>query len=82
MNESHNAKAQRRWSRPSPPNQRKNPRPDGSRRHGQISANAEKSYHSYMALAREAASRGDTIAAENFYQHAEHFLRLMKEPNP
>jgi hypothetical protein len=79
MNESHNAKAQRRWSRPSPPNQRKNPRPDGSRRHGQISANAEKSYHSYMALAREAASRGDTIAAENFYQHAEHFLRLLKE---
>ena len=23
---------------------------------------------------------GDTIAAENFYQHAEHFLRLLKEP--
>ena len=53
---------------------------NGSRRHRQISANAEKSYHSYMALAREAASRGDPIAAENFYQHAEHFLRLLKEP--
>jgi hypothetical protein len=80
MNEGRNAnKPQRRWSRPSPPNQRNNPRPDGSRRHGQISANAEKSYHSYMALAREAASRGDTIAAENFYQHAEHFLRELKE---
>jgi hypothetical protein len=80
MNEGRNAnKPQRRWSRPSPPNQRNNPRPDGSRRHGQISANAEKSYHSYMALAREAASRGDTIAAENFYQHAEHFLRVLKE---
>ena len=83
MNEGRNAnKPQRRWSRPSPPNQRNNPRPDGSRRHGQISANAEKSYHSYMALAREAASRGDTIAAENFYQHAEHFLRLLQEPTP
>ena len=81
MNEGRYAnKPKRRWSRPSPPNQRKNPRPDGSRRHGQISANAEKSYHSYIALAREAASRGDTIAAENFYQHAEHFLRLLKEP--
>jgi len=81
MNEGRYAnKPKRRWSRPSPPNQRNNPRPDGSRRHGQISANAEKSYHSYMSLAREAASRGDTIAAENFYQHAEHFLRLLKEP--
>ena len=81
MNEGRNAnKPQRRWSRPSPPNQRNNPRPDGSRRHGQISANAEKSHHSYVSLAREAASRGDTIAAENFYQHAEHFLRLFKEP--
>ena len=52
----------------------------GSRRHDHTSANAQKSYHSYLALAREAASRGDTIAAENFYQHAEHFLRLLKEP--
>jgi hypothetical protein len=34
-----------------------------------------------LALAREAASRGDTIAAENFYQHAEHFLRVLKESN-
>jgi Domain of unknown function (DUF4167) len=80
MNEGRNAnKPQRRWSRPSPSNQRSNPRPEGSRRHGQISANAEKSYHSYTALAREAASKDDTIAAENFYQHAEHFLRLLKE---
>ena len=44
------------------------------------SANALKSHHSYLALAREATSRGDTIAAENFYQHAEHFLRLLKDP--
>jgi uncharacterized protein DUF4167 len=81
MNEGRNAtKPQRRWSHTSLPNQRNNPRPAGSRRHGQISANAEKSYHSYLALAREADSTGDTIAAENFYQHAEHFLRLLKEP--
>ena len=81
MNEGRNAnKPQRRWSRPSPPNHRNNPGPGGSRRHDHTSANAQKSYHSYLALAREAASRGDTIAAENFYQHAEHFLRVLKEP--
>ena len=39
-----------------------------------------REHDSYLALAREAASRGDTIGAENFYQHAEHFLRLLKEP--
>jgi hypothetical protein len=81
MNEGRNAnKSQRRWSRPSPPNHRNNHGPGGSRRHDHTSANAQKSYDSYLALAREAASRGDTIAAENFYQHAEHFLRLLKEP--
>jgi hypothetical protein len=77
MNEGRNAnKPQRRWSRP---NQRNNPRPGGSRRHDHTSANAQKSYDSHLALAREAASRGDTIAAENFYQHAEHFLRVLKD---
>ena len=29
-----------------------------------------------MALAREAASTGDRIAAENLYQHAEHYFRI------
>jgi hypothetical protein len=83
MNEGRNAnKPQRRWSRTSPPNQRNNPRPGGSRRYDHASTNAQKSYHSYVALAREAASRGDIIAAENFYQHAEHCLRLLKEPTP
>jgi hypothetical protein len=83
MNEGRNAnRPQRRWSHTSPPNQRNNPRPGGSRRPDYTSANAQKSYDSYLALAREATSRGDTIGAENFYQHAEHFLRLLKEPTP
>ena len=30
-------------------------------------------------MAREAVSRGDTIEAENFYQHAEHYFRVMKD---
>ncbi len=32
-----------------------------------------------MSLAREAASSGDLIQAENFYQHAEHYLRKMQD---
>ena len=82
MNEGRNAKKpQRRWSHASPPNHGSNPRPGGSRRQDNTSASAQRSYDSYLALAREAASKGDTIAAENFYQHAEHFLRLLKEPS-
>jgi len=32
-----------------------------------------------MALARAAASTGDATETENYYQHAEHYLRLMNE---
>jgi hypothetical protein len=40
--------------------------------------NAERSYERYMALARAAALADDRVEAENFYQHAEHYFRLMK----
>jgi len=41
-------------------------------------ANAKRSHERYMALARAATLAGDRIEAENFYQHAEHYFRLMK----
>jgi hypothetical protein len=31
----------------------------------------------YLQLARDAQSSGDTIASENYYQHAEHYFRLI-----
>lgn len=31
----------------------------------------------YIQLARDAASSGDPVAAENYYQHAEHYFRLI-----
>ncbi|MCX8500454.1 MAG: DUF4167 domain-containing protein, partial [Alphaproteobacteria bacterium] len=31
----------------------------------------------YLALARDATTSGDRIAAENFYQHAEHYYRII-----
>ena len=40
---------------------------------------AKKSYERYITLARAAASNGDAIEAENLYQHAEHYFRLMTE---
>src|ERR1700741_4213416 len=31
----------------------------------------------YLQLARDARSSGDPVAAENYYQHAEHYFRLI-----
>src|SRR3569832_216596 len=31
----------------------------------------------YLQLARDARSSGDPVAAENYYQHAEHYFRLL-----
>src|SRR5579863_5048859 len=42
-----------------------------------IRGNAYQVFERYVALAREAATSGDRIAAENFYQHAEHYFRIM-----
>jgi hypothetical protein len=42
-----------------------------------IRGNAYQVFERYVALAREAASADDRVAAENFYQHAEHYFRIM-----
>ena len=42
-----------------------------------IRGNAYQVFERYVALAREAATSGDRIAAESFYQHAEHYFRVM-----
>jgi Domain of unknown function (DUF4167) len=34
-------------------------------------------FERYVALAREASPSGDRVAAENLYQHAEHYFRVM-----
>ena len=42
-------------------------------------ANAKASYERYVTLARAAARGGDVVETENYYQHAEHYFRLMKD---
>jgi hypothetical protein len=46
------------------------PEPKGSQ-------NAQRNYERYLALARAEALNGNTVAAENYYQHAEHYFRSM-----
>jgi Domain of unknown function (DUF4167) len=41
------------------------------------SQNDRASYERYLALAKEEARSGNVVGAENYYQHAEHYFRLM-----
>jgi hypothetical protein len=42
-----------------------------------IRGSASQIFDKYQTLARDATSSGDRIAAENYLQHAEHYLRLL-----
>jgi hypothetical protein len=46
-----------------------------------IRGNAFQVHEKYLALARDAASSGDRIAAENYLQHAEHYFRIINQIN-
>jgi len=46
-----------------------------------VRGNAWQVFEKYQALARDAASSGDHIAAENLLQHAEHYYRIIKAIN-
>ena len=41
--------------------------------------NASKLFEKYNNLAREALSSGDKILSENYFQHADHFTRILNE---
>lgn len=42
-----------------------------------IRGNAYQVHEKYLQLARDAHSAGDRIMTENYYQHAEHYLRII-----
>ena len=46
---------------------------------GKNNHNASKLIEKYSNLAREALSSGDKILSENYFQHAEHFIRVLEE---
>ncbi|NWG70006.1 MAG: DUF4167 domain-containing protein [Parvularculaceae bacterium] len=47
-----------------------------------IRGTANQIYEKYQALARDAASSGDRVKAENYLQHAEHYYRLIRAMQP
>ena len=46
---------------------------------GRNNHNASKLIEKYSNLAREALSGGDKILSENYFQHADHFMRVLNE---
>ena len=46
---------------------------------GRNNHNASKLIEKYNDLAREALSNGDKILSENYFQHADHFTRILTE---
>ncbi len=57
-----------------------NPRPQTNRNNGQAvkgGGNARQVMEKYLVLAREATTAGDRITAEGYFQHADHYYRVM-----
>ena len=46
---------------------------------GRNNHNAPKLIEKYNNLAREALSNGDKILSENYFQHADHFTRILSD---
>jgi hypothetical protein len=47
-----------------------------------VRGSASHIYDKYMQLARDATSSGDRVMAEAYYQHAEHYLRIVQANQP
>jgi hypothetical protein len=49
---------------------------------GKIRGTAQQVLDRYLALGRDATSSGDPVAAESFFQHAEHYFRMLSAEGP
>ena len=52
-----------------------------TRNHFRTPQSAEKLFEKYNTLAKEALSSGDKSLSENYFQHADHFMRIIDNKN-
>ena len=52
-----------------------------TRNHFRTPQSAEKLFEKYNTLAKEALSSGDKTLSENYFQHADHFMRIIENKN-
>ena len=60
------------------PNGGRNSNFESSGPQGKIRGTAYQVIEKYQALGRDALTFGDRVAAENYFQHAEHYYRVME----
>ncbi len=61
------------------PNGKGNGNFDSSGPSVKVRGSARQVYDKYLLLARDAKSSGDTILSESYFQHAEHYARILIE---
>ena len=52
-----------------------------TRNHFRTSQSAEKLFEKYNTLAKEALTSCDKTLSENYFQHADHFMRIIENKN-
>ena len=52
-----------------------------TRNHFRTPQSAEKLFEKYNTLAKEALTSGDKTLSENYFQHADHFMRIIENKN-
>ena len=52
---------------------------DSSGPEGKVRGTPQQIIEKYMSLFRDSQLSGDRVAAENFQQHAEHYIRILSE---
>ena len=68
-------------------NRRRNRRPGGNNGNNfesngpsiKVRGSSKQIYEKYLSLARDAQSSGDNVLLESYFQHAEHYARLLIE---
>ena len=74
-----NNNSRRRRSNNRRPNGRGNGNLDSSGPSVKVRGSARQVYEKYLLLARDAKSSGDNILSESYFQHAEHYARILIE---
>ena len=54
---------------------------DHARNNFRPSLSVEKLFEKYSSLAKEAMLSGDKTLSENYFQHADHFMRIIEDKN-
>ena len=52
-----------------------------ARNYFRVPQSAEKLFEKYNTLAKEALTSGDRTLSENYFQHADHFMRVIENKN-